>query len=488
MSDPYVFEGLPRGLPRKLSRSDRLSEGRWLEPRQLLAAPRWADKPSSIVIGRDEESGQLLCLGDDRHCVTVAGSRAGKGLSVILPNLARYTGSVCVLDPKGENANLTAERRGKGRGVPAGGLGQEVFVIDPFDWSKVSADYRAGFNPMADLDPANPLFVDQCYSIADALVLATARDANDHWNSTARLVLRGFIAWVASESGGRRDLVQVRRLLHLTPDDFDALLDKMAENTDRAHGVPAEMAAALAGMGDDERGSVLSTVRQNILFLSSPPMAACLSDTARQPDLRAWKFGGQSVYLVLPAGLMAQHARFFRLFLNRLLSAVEADDAKPDVPALLLLDEMHVLGHMAQLETAAGLMAGYGLKIWSIWQDLTQAESIYAERWQTFLGNASVFQFFGLNDLKSLQYASDRLGPTTVLTTSTSQVTYGQAARGHTGESQSMVSNPLLSPDEVAYHFSRQSNRQAIIYAGVPPIFLRRVSWLDDDFKPYRGA
>ncbi|KIT14715.1 type IV secretory system conjugative DNA transfer family protein [Jannaschia aquimarina] len=456
-----------------------------MNPPDIEAAPQWQSGSSNIVVGRGS-AGQLIGLRDDRHCVTVAGSRAGKGLSVILPNLATYAGSVCVLDPKGENAALTAERRGQGRGVPAGGMGQDVFVIDPFGWSNVADDYRSGFNPMAGLLPSDAMFVDECYAIADALVMADAKTANDHWNSNARLVLRGVIAWAATGPEPARNLVEVRRLLHLHPDDFGLLLDEMRAAPDRASGVPAEMAAALLGMGEDEQGSVLSTVRQNILFLSSPPMAACLSGTGRQPDLMAWKHGEQSVFLCLPAGLMGQHARFFRLFINRLMAAVEADADKPSIPALLLLDEMHVLGHMAQLETAAGLMAGYGLKIWSIWQDFTQAKAIYGDRWQTFLGNASLFQSFGLNDMMTLEYVSNRLGPTTVLTTSTNEISLGQAAQGFDGKGKAMTSAPLLTPDEVAIYFSRQSQAQCIIYPGLPPIWMHRALWLDDDFKPYR--
>ena len=73
---------------------------------------------------------------------------------MILPNLARYHGSVCVLDPKGENATLTAERRGNGRGIPAGGLGQEVYVIDPFEKASVDAAYRSGFQSACGSEPA----------------------------------------------------------------------------------------------------------------------------------------------------------------------------------------------------------------------------------------------------------------------------------------------------------------------------------------------
>lgn len=486
MSDPFSFDALPRGLPRPLSPSDRPSRGTWMEGSQLRGQPKWAGGPASVIVGRDAQG--WLCLDDDRHAFTVAGSRAGKGLSVILPNLVHYGGSVCVLDPKGENATLTAERRGNGVGVAAGGMGQEVHVIDPFGQARVDGSYRSGFNPLADLDPQDPLFVDECHNLADALTVAPAKERDDHWNSMGRLVLRSVIAWVASAPEGRRDLVEVRRIINGGPDDWRDLQDEMFEAKNRAFGVPAEMAATLASMGEEERGGVLSNARNSVSFLSSKPMADCLSDTSRQPDLKAWKHGGQAVYLCLPASLMGQHARFFRLFLNRLFTAIERDPTKPAIPALLMLDEMHVLGHMSQLETAAALLAGYGLKIWSIWQDLNQLKANYGDKWETFIGNASLFQSFGLNDVTTLNHVSDRLGPTTVLNESTSELTVGQAVRGFSGKSYAYATSPLLAGNEVAYHFSRQSGCQAILYPGAAPIWMRRVSYLDDDFKAYRGA
>ena len=71
-----------------------------------------------------------LGVDDDRHFVTIAGSRLRKGTSSIIPNLCVYSGSVICLDPKGENASITAVRRSAGEGCE--GMGQEVFVLDPF--------------------------------------------------------------------------------------------------------------------------------------------------------------------------------------------------------------------------------------------------------------------------------------------------------------------------------------------------------------------
>lgn len=479
------FLDLPRGLPGSPAGSGTAPRALWMHPSTLSESPFWRYGAGKLFLGTSAQGG-LVGIADNRHLLTVAGSRAGKGVSVIVPNLMLYEGSMLTLDPKGENATLTAERRGMGQGIEAGGLGQEVHVLDPFGVADVPDEYRSGYNPLADLDPESPNFVDDCDSIADAVVLADPGEQNSHWNATARQVIRGITAWVGSGETDKRSLATVYDLLHLHPDDFGDLLDAMLAAPERGWGVPTQMAASVLGMGSNERGSVLSTVRQNLLFLSSPPMAKLLSGGARQPDLKAWKMGGMTIYLCLPASRLHRHNRFFRLILNRLLGAVESTRDVPAIPAVMILDEMHVIGHMAMLETAAGLIAGYGVRIWSIWQDFAQLKDLYRARWETFLGNASVFQSFGLNDMTTLDYVSKRLGTSSMMSISQSELTRDAAASGMSGQSRSIQGTPLLSPDEVAFHFSRQSNNQLILYPGADPIWLKRTAFYDAVFKSMR--
>lgn len=474
----------------------------------LRSHPFWQYEPGKVFLGASGD--QLIGIADNRHLLTIAGSRAGKGTSAIVPNLLLYPGSVLVLDPKGENATLTAERRGLGRSIPDGGLGQDVFVIDPFCVADVDDEYRSGFNPLAGLDLNADEFIDECDAIADALVVQEGKGDNSHFYDTARLVLRGYIAWVVAHPEIiDKSLNEVRRLIfapRVPSDDveedesfidipdlndpkltFDQLNAYMRIDESFAHGVPFEAASTLASMGEREFGSTMSTIRNQIGFMSSPPMAQVLASGQRAPDLKDWKLGNTSVYLCLPASRLHRHFRMFRLFINRLLGAVEAVKDVPSPPALMILDEMHVLGHMKALETAAGLLAGYGVRIWSIWQDIAQLKQIYRDRWETFLGNASIFQTFGLNDLGSLKYVSERLGTSSTLTISQSEQSINQAALGFTGQSRSIQASPLLSPDELAYFFSRQSGNQLIVYPGADPIFLQRVSYATEVFDRIRS-
>lgn len=510
------FGSLPRGKPDTSASTDKAPRALWVAPESVAKHPDWtyvtdpgqANSSDRIFLGEADKA--AVGKRDDRHLLTIAGSRSGKGTSAILPNLLRYRGSVLVIDPKGENARESAERRGLGRNIPDGGLNQDVFVIDPFNVSKVDPAYRAGFNPLDGLDPKSDDFIDECDAIADALVVQETKGENSHFYDAARLILRGYIAWVSAHGDiTDKSLNEVRRLLFLPRIDlvgnddedpdaiiipdvtdpnltFDQLNALMMIDQKFADGIPFETASMLASMGDREFGSVMSTIRNQIGFTSARPMATVLSGGNRSPDLMAWKHGKQSVYLCLPAGRLHRHFRFFRLFINRLMNAIEADETVPETPALMILDEMHVLGHMKSLETAAGLIAGFGVRIWSFFQDLAQMKSIYGDRWETFLGNAAIFQSFGLNDLGSLKYVSERLGQSAMFKISQSEQSTEAAATGFTGQSQSIDATPLLTPDEVAAFFSRQSGNQLIIYPGTSAIFLKRVAYFDTAFDSVR--
>ena len=53
----------------------------------------------------------LLTYGGDGHCLTFGPTGSGKGVSVVVPNLLTYPGSVVCIDPKGAIAPITAARR-----------------------------------------------------------------------------------------------------------------------------------------------------------------------------------------------------------------------------------------------------------------------------------------------------------------------------------------------------------------------------------------
>jgi type IV secretion system protein VirD4 len=127
---------------------------------------------------------------------------------------------------------------------------------------------------------------------------------------------------------------------------------------------------------------------------------------------------GLSIYLCLPARFIPTHARFLRLASNLILYRMEAqglDQPKCGHPVLMVLDEFAAIGRLESIEKAAGLMAGYGVKLWTILQDLGQLKRHYKESWETFLGNAGLLQFFANSDMTTLEWLSKRLGQVEVI-------------------------------------------------------------------------
>lgn len=505
-----MLDDLPRGV-----RSRRLNEQQtplsaWLDPGSLAGSNTLRFTPSKIFLGAVEgtpieaggepciSGGRPLGIGDDRHVVLCAGSRAGKGRSCLIPTLLEYEGSVLTLDPKGELANVTARRRAE--------LGQNVFIVDPFGVSASRlAPYRTGFNPMALLAEGSPTLIADAGLIADALVIASDK-ADPHWDESARNLIEGVILHVATYPAydGRRTLVTVRDLLKRSfdkvtdlPEGFEGepppqLRTEMVHNASLAEDENPGLAAALDGAARDfydkadrERASVLSVALRNTKFLDYPELRASLSSHGF--DLTELKTApkGVTVYLCLPAGRMATCNRWFRLFVNLTFEAMERERrVKPKVPVLAVLEEFHVLGFMQQIETAAALIAGYGVKLLIVLQDLTQLKRHYKDGWETFLGNAGTMVFFGNNDMTTLDYISKRCGSTSLIVERKSEVTTAQRSGGATGASWSLEVRDLITPEEASRFLGRDDKyqRQLLIRPGLPPAIIQRVKYDRHEF------
>ena len=497
-----IFEGLSRGVPGVAPRQMQPASATFERPSDIAAARTLRYDPSKLFLGvigasiersateRFAQGGAEIGVGDDRHALTIAGSRAGKGRAAIIPNMLRYAGSVLAIDPKGELALATAE-------VRASKLGQRVVVVDPFGTTRrmLPKERYAGFNPIASMGPLSAdedgemrpgSVVEDAVLITDALVIPGSGDP--HWDESARTIIEGVILEVATAKrfDGRRSLVTVRDLLAEGDSGTDPESGQTVSGLEvlegymrasREHAV-RRAAADFFERPDRERDSVLSTARRHLRALAFPEIAASLSGEGF--DLAGLKTSRMSVYLCLPGRHMGTCGRWLRLFVNLALQAMERTPGYPAAgcPVLFVLDEFASLGHMRQIEDAAGQIAGYGVKLWPILQDLGQLRALYKDRWETFMGNAGVLQFFGNNDLTTLEWISKRLGSTTIAQLSAATVSPGGQRAGAigAGESYAPHTTPILQPDEIALVFGRSDPllRQLVIRAGFAPMILQR--------------
>lgn len=480
----FIFSGVPRGVPGRKEgigpgyELSQVPNAQWLPAEMILQD--YSFDPNRILLGAVDQN--LVGIDDDRHMITVAGSRSGKSV-LLASNLIHYAGSVLVIDPKGDLAGITARRR-------AEGLNQKVCVLDPFektpDWVK---PYRAGFNPLSLLAVDSPTLLEDAGLIADALVLSS-QNTDPHWDESAKSFIEGVILHVVTYGGyqGKDDLVTVYELLAKGKErgedkaSVDGLVEEMLHNADHLphqHIAGAIEAAALdfSERPDREQGSVLSTIRRHLRFLGYQSMQNVLrvhdfnlSELKTLPQ-------GMTIYLCLPAGRMGTCNRWLRLFVNLVLEAMEREPTKPNPPVLLCLDEFPILGYMKQIEDAAGQIAGFGVKLWPILQDLNQLKSLYKDRWETFMGNAGAAQFFGNSDLTTLEYIQKRLGKTALEIQRESQTPEEMVGT----RSNSITHHDLITGEEASRLFARDDvlKRQLIVIAGKAPMIIQRVNYYD---------
>lgn len=431
-------------------------------------------------VERDDGRTEYVTLGgqpvgsrDDRHRGCIAGSRAGKGRSLIIPELLTSMSSMIVLDPKGENAGISSRYR-------AEVLGHKVYVLDPFGITPPQCElYRAQFNPMTLLTLESLTIVEDTGLISDAIIVAT-NDKDAHWDYSARGFLESVTLYVAvSEnfSPEERTLLTVAELITCKHhSSINGLLRDMMDCTLLDNRIAAG-AIMLKEKGADERAGVVSNVRKNLNFLNYDAMWGALAH--HDFDLHDLKNEKMTIYLVLPARRMATCKQWLRLFVNLTLSAMEANPVKPDYPVQMILDEMAILGYMKELENAIGLMAGLGLRITFILQDLNQLKSLYKERYETFLGNAGVLTFFGIADYFTSEWVSKYLGKTTIRQSERNATSLDSRNQGASGVQYRHQQQSLMTPEEVRRYFARDDhyNRQLVCIPGKRPYILQRANY-----------
>lgn len=476
--DQVLSRGRPDG-------HGNLTDAKWLDPAEL-AGREWrcrddAGRAAGLLLGYRD--GRAIGWLDDRHVLVVAGARGGKTVSFLGPNLLMYDGNVLVIDPKGELAKITARaRRAKGH---------KVIVLDPFRETGFAETHR--FNPLAELDPDGIFVKDDMRAICSAMIPIQGSDP--HWSQSAQNLWFALGLLTLTMPPEERNLITAYRLATLTHpsvrllaergeiDRVTALFKLMQSTTGVFDDSIAAAGEQFAAMAEKERSSVFSTLLSQLSFLDSRAMA----DVLQTSDVRLseLKTGKTTIYLCLPGMRMDTHARWLRVIIDLALVAIEREKTKPPIPVLMLLDEFAVLGHMKSIEKAAGLMAGYGVKLCVVLQNLSQLEQNYKASWQTFVANIGVFIAWANTDKMTLEHLSEKLGQTGVRIMQPSGASAAQKLAGASSVREELRVQRLVAPNELEALLARRNGRILIKSAGYDPIILKRIVYYED--KPFAG-
>ncbi len=343
-------------------------------------------------------------LSREGHLMTLAPTGAGKGVGCIIPALLQHDGPVIVIDPKGENAAVTARRRRE--------MGHEVVVLDPMGITDFPS---ASLNPLDMVDIESATAVDDVSSIVESLWSSSVTDSRDrYWVNRAKSLVTALILHtLIKEAPARQTLSTVRTLvleagnLNGRQGDFGtargnqdsgpSLLDQLKESP---HPEVRLIARSILTPAAETFGSIASFAQELLDFLKGPILQQATGCSSFSLDAIT-RGDPLSIYLVLPPHMLESHGRLLRLWVTTLISAITRRQRQPEKPTLFILDEAAQLGTLPQLRQAITLLRGYGLQTWSFWQDKSQLEMLYPNDWKSMINNCRVLQCFGVLNMNA---------------------------------------------------------------------------------------
>ena len=389
-------------------------------------------------------------------------------------------------------------------------MGQQIVCLDPFSVVTDPGDSDI-INPLECIIPPriyydnvydlNPVFDADVTRIAEALVVRQEDEKDPHWNDKAVAVIRSLITLailgkLETPEAGNRTLSAVRAFLLSPADKFQGILESFAEIEDEP--LVSRAASEILSMGGDELLSVISTTNRHLEFLDTPCVAQILGHNSQpfDPDETQNSFSfdtlndptrRMTIYMVIPPHYFTRYSRLARLWITMAIDTIThrapnlggAEDSQYP-PVLFMLDEMAQLGKMDCIRQAVSLMAEYGMTLWMIIQDLAQLRGLYREDWQTFVANAKVQQYFGINDPTTAKMISEMLGSSTFTNVTETESTQGQFwlhTQTTDGLNRMDAGRNLFTPDEIR----RLSPDVMLMFVqGVNPFLVQKIKYFED--------
>lgn len=402
---------------------------KWMSP---VLLNKLAANDTGLPLGRDRRGRMLRYRPGPGwrggHHAVIAGTRAGKGVGMVLPAIIDHDGPVVVLDLKGENFAVTRRWRQS--------MGRRVVVLNAFGVIEDAADI---FNP---IDYVRPDHLSRDAAVVAEGLVKPESGNGAHFAEMARELLAAAVEVVVRVAEpDRRDLVTLSDML--LGADFKSVLEGWCDAPEEVGRPAAQIAATLLTASENERGAVRSTVKKALEWCASDQVRSFLRG---QPS---WSLDDvlenrADLFVVVPLDLVESMSVFMRLVATLILGAVARQDGRRTLPKplLLLLDEFVRLGRMQSFETMATVAAGAGVQAMFVTQDRGQVEAVYGpQATATLFGACATVRVFGLGrtDTATAQWIVEALGDRTV-------ETHGRHLRGKdrpTGSEQPIKLLPM---------------------------------------------
>lgn len=443
----------------------------------LYGDAHWANKSEIKKMGLLSKEGNLIVgkLGNKylkyrlvNHILVCAPTRSGKGVSLVIPNAFNWPGSMLCTDNKYEIFETTSGYRKS--------MGHEVYRFSP-----ASSDFKTHrINPLDYINKDNPSQrITDIQLILDVLI-ADMPGENKMWSEEARSIALGLLLWLMQSDRP----FTLSEFAAIIKNDLDTFLTKVIDECVIADNlISIDHAAFLAiknflGKASKEQSGVRSTLTSMVRLWEDPLI--CAATSTSDFDFRDMRKRPISVYLSFGTAQISRLSPLInliiQLYLNVMLSHLPGEDEPCKV--LCLLDEINRFGRMDKLKDGFGDLAGYGVHLMPIIQNIGQFYSTYGGRDQSdiFFQNTDIKVCFRQNAQTDKQFVSNELGNKTVRLKTRS---YSTNRTGY-NINETYIERPLLSPKEVG----RFSMSKQIIITGDGAVKCKKVCYFKDpNFK-----
>ncbi len=469
----------------------------WRSPLRQRAKRDGSNRPLFAIRKTVVHRVELMRDSGNTHLFAFCPTRSGKGVGMVLPTLLTWPNSVMVNDPKGEAYALTAGFRAA--------AGQDVIKFEPACTNGTGARWN----------PLDEIRVFTLRDVADAqMIMSMACDPkgeglDDYFDKAGYEFLTavalhvrymgqdGSLAGAANFLGDpnwdsdKQMYTEMMQAKH-DPEGKMAWKDSLGNPT-KTHPMIANAAKTMLNKEDKDRSGVLSTAK-SLLSLYLDPIVAmntCCSDFLVR-DLMTGKNPVSLYYVVTPEDMerMTPLTRlFYALFIRRNASEMVFKDGRSvpnySFPLLMIIDEAASLRKLPILQEALGYVAGYGIRLFMLVQDITQVEELYGDK-QSFDSGAETRIVYAPNKVETAEKLARMSGKTTVTeeSASNSREVMGWKA-GSVSLSHSKTPRDLITADE----FMALDDQDIVVFVkGKPPIYGRKAFFYENPVMVARAS
>ncbi len=233
-------------------------------------------------------------------------------------------------------------------------------------------------------------------------------------------------------------------------------------------------------LGDEPRSSTEGTFLKKLNLFTLPLFRKA---TDRNDfDLRLLRKERMTIYLGINADDLKIADDFLNLFFNFAIdvSMRENPDFETDnkYDVLFLLDEFPAVGAMHYIKKASGFIAGFKLKLLTIYQNISQLIEIYGEMGaKTLLSGHPCRVIYAVSEKEDADKFSAQLGYTT--TKSTGKSRNRNKGSVSQGESENEAQRALVLPQELG---TLKFQEEFILLKGENPIKCEKALYFNDPY------